>query len=187
VAEEKKEAVEEAPKKSGGLNIALLATIGNTVVIALALVTAVYAKMIYHRPEITEHGERERLEALAQAKDPSQTASITHYDAMTVNIKPEPTNPKHAPGTQSQIAGKLHYLTFAFSAEIRDAEDQPLLDDVRAKFLDGILARIGKTSYKDLNSVQGRYLLRASIIELANNMLNKPVIKNVFFTQFVVQ
>jgi flagellar basal body-associated protein FliL len=103
-------------------------------------------------------------------------------------------------GSAKQISGKLHYVTMAFNLEIRDAELKSLLDEIKPLYMDNLLNMLGRKTYADLTSVQGRYVLRNQIMDLANKLIaegqkknphgaqtNDNLVTNVYLTSFVVQ
>ena len=164
-----------SPKPS---KLPLLLVLLNTLAILGALGLMFYTQMVYKRPTITESAERKKLEDTEKeilVGEPGQIA----FEKMTVNIKPAeatPGNPK-----------KLHYASFAFHMEFRDLSDQQNFETVRTKFMDQLIEHIGRKTFKELTSVQGRYLLRAELVDVGNALIGKPVIQQLYFSEFLVQ
>lgn len=181
--EEKKEgesAAEAAPppKPSAFKDPNVLLGIVNTLAIIGALGMMVYVRLIFERPKITEPQERAKLEEKKEELDPSDLKVLLPFEEMTLNIAPRKTE---------QGLGKYHFLTVSFALELHSSSAQAELESVQAVFLDRFLSIVGKKGFHELNTVQGRYILRAEIIDMANALLKKPIVSNILFTRFVVQ
>lgn len=167
----------------------------NTVALLGAIGLAVYSKILFKRPPITEKEERSRLVKLHSSPTPAPKPVSVSFGPITVNIQSNPSQPKPADGTFQQIQGKLHYVTLGFSVEIRDENQKDLLDAVHPILLDKIIYFVGKKTFHELTTVQGRYILQSSIHDMGNELINarmqKPLpeglITHVYFTQFIVQ
>ena len=180
-----------APK----LNPSLLIVAVNSLVALGAVGFLAYSKLVYKRPVITEHGERLRLEMNHASPAPISVPGSVVFDAITVNIEASPPAPRPADGTNQQIEGKYHYATVGFVLEIRDSEKKPQLEAVRALILDKFLSLVGRKNFRELTTVQGRYLLKTQLIDSVNqivlernpDMAKEPLVTNLFFSQFIVQ
>jgi flagellar basal body-associated protein FliL len=204
VADEKK----DAPTASAGSALAsklpkipLLISIANLVVVAGAAALLFYVKMIYKRPMITEDTERARLAAARSSPVPSTETGYVNWEPTTVNIESVPAAPKAADGTGPQLQGKLHYATVGISFELRDIGKKDLLEELQPVIMDKFLGILGRKSFQELITVQGRYLIRSQVLDYVNQLAEKQagprdpaaaslkdgLITNVFFTQFIVQ
>jgi hypothetical protein len=154
---------------------------------------AVYTKVIYKRPVITESSERERLSALHASPTPPPKPGLITFEPVTINIQSVPHAPKPADSQARQIEGKLHYLTVGFALEIKNMSMKDQVENLRPVIMDQLLAIVGRKAFNELTTVQGRYVLRAQILETVNRIITKepatknPVVTNVFFNQFIVQ
>jgi Flagellar basal body-associated protein FliL len=166
----------------------------NSITLLGALGFLVYSKVLYHRPAITEDGERARLEQLNAA--PTATIpALVKFDPVTINIEPNPKAPKPADGTFEQIQGKLHYITIGFSIEIRDEMKSDLIENVRPIIMDKLGVILGKRRFHELTTVQGRFTLHSQILDMINQTvssyhhahLREPLATQLYFTQFLVQ
>lgn len=160
-----------------------------------------YVKILYKRPPITEQLEREKIIGKRASSRPDTVTGLIVFEPMTINIEPVPSQPKPQEGTHQQIAGKLHYATLAFSLEIRDFAKKDFIEMIRPLIVDRVITLLGRRNFRDLTTVQGRYLLRTQLIDDVNSMLQKKIpeeeskkvggldglVTNLFFTQFVVQ
>jgi flagellar basal body-associated protein FliL len=179
-----------APKTS---KVSLLLVLLNTVAVLGAVGVAVYTQILFKRPAITEDAERAKIAAAKASPAPPAVSGLIHFEAVTVNIKSTPTNPKPDDGTAEQIQGKLHYCTLGFSLEMRDMAHQGIIEALRPVIMDRMLSMLGRKNFQELTTVQGRYVLRTQLLDLANELLLKETgkkevsVTNVFFNQFVVQ
>lgn len=185
----------DAPKAastsgSGGSKGPLLFVLLNTLVVLLGFATVFYTRVAYKKPQITEGKERRKIEELkAKIKlAPPPVPGLVAFEPLTINIRPVSRNPAAAVHPDA-----FHYATLGFSFELRDISEKDVIDTLKPVILDGILDLAGRKTYTDLTSVQGRYVLRAQILDMANRLAMKElktqdaVVLNVFFTQFVVQ
>lgn len=180
-----------ADSGSTGSKGPLLLALVNTLAVLGALGFLAYTKLLYQRPQITEDQERQRIAQSVQiAPAPVATPGLVQFDPVTINIQPAPTHPAADAGSSTQISGKLHYATVAFALELSDIARKDELEQVRPILMDRILSLMGKKAFHEITTVQGRYLLRSQILSHANQLGAKdqpPLVREVFFTQFVVQ
>ena len=185
-AEKPKEEVKK-PAGGGAPKGPLLIGLVNTIAILGMLGMVVFTKVMYKRPKITESGERQQLADKKAAVSAVTETGQVEFKPFTVNIGSTPVSPRPAEGTTSQIQGKLHYATVGFVLEVRDIALQSKVDEIKPVFMDQLLHTLGKKDFNELTSVQGRYILRTELIEIANKLLKQALVTNVFFTQFIVQ
>ncbi|OFZ20899.1 MAG: hypothetical protein A2X94_05170 [Bdellovibrionales bacterium GWB1_55_8] len=154
-----------------------------------------YSKLMHKRPPITESGERVRLAQAHASPVPGAKRGTMIFDALTVNIESLPPVPLPADGTKRQIEGKLHYATIGFALELRDETRKAALETLRPLMLDKFLTLTGRKSFRELTTVQGRYLLRTQLLDRLNELALERLgdefrdgpVTNIFFTQFIVQ
>jgi flagellar basal body-associated protein FliL len=203
VSEKKKEAEGSGAGENTGpkpSQLPFLITLVNTVAILAAVGVLVYTRLLFQRPKITEESERARIEQMKNAKPVAETAHGTvMFDPTTINIASAPEQPKPADGTSTQLNGKLHYATVGFALEITDGSKKAEIEEIRPLITDQFLTLMGKKQFHELTSVQGRYVLKTQVMELANELWAKrqkkddqrnppePLVDNLFFTQFIVQ
>jgi flagellar basal body-associated protein FliL len=184
------------PKPS---KLPLIVGLVNTIAVLAAVGMLVYTRVLYKRPPITEDGERAKIEAMKAAPTAPAVLSFINFDPLTINISPSPPNVRPQEGSNEQIAGKLHYATIGFSVQV-DENRKDELDALKPLILDQFLALVGHKQFHELTSVQGRYVLKTQLIELANALAlkrqqmagqtqqdNGPLISGLFFNQFIVQ
>ncbi len=163
--------------------LSVLSTLG-------ALGALVYTRLIYHRPLITESLERDKLQKHQTVVEAGANSGTVKIEPITLNILPDVPEPgsKEVPPT--------HFLVIGFSVELRDIGEKAKFDSVKTFFLDRTISMLGSKSFKDLVTVQGRYVLKSQLIEMANELMTDfhgasvgeiPLITNLYFTQFQVQ
>jgi flagellar basal body-associated protein FliL len=193
------------PKPS---KLPLLLGLLNTVAVLAAVGALVYTRVLFKRPPITEASERANIEAMKVAKPakavvPGEVA----FDQTTINIasspmEPKPTESSNVGGSNpAQLGGKMHYATVAFTLEIRDADKKADIEALKPLITDQFLTLMGRKQFHELTSVQGRYVLKTQVIELANELWAKrqnldaatanspadPIVTELYFSQFIVQ
>lgn len=185
MADEKPDAAAADAKPKKPLNFAMILAAVNGVFILAVLGFAAYSKLVFKRPAITEKEERAKLATQVQTK--KEEPGTVKFDQVTVNIASNPRTPEGAPGTERQLQGKLHYVTFEFILELRDKDKVHRIDEIREVYMDEILGIIGRKTFDDLNSVQGRFFLRTQLQDVANRHLKEPLITNAYFTNYILQ
>ena len=214
----KESPAQEPAASSGGSKeskLPLILALVNTLAIVAVIGLAVYTRLVFKKPKITEKAERARLEAIKASPSPPPVSGLIEFKQVTLNIAPSGPAPKNEPGEPSTFKGKLHYLTIAFALEIKDMKQQALIEELRPRIMDRILALLGRKAFQELSTVQGRYILRTQIIDITNDLiltsedppspsdpsgnagaeshknalvkLREPLVTNVFFTQFIAQ
>jgi flagellar basal body-associated protein FliL len=118
---------------------------------------------------------------------------MIEFEQMTVNIAPTVTpgaNPEGAPGGGKP---KMHYLTMAFTLQIKDDKIKTKVEEIRPRIMDKMLAILSRKQVQDLSTVQGRWLLRSQFLDITNDLLKEDLktsdahATELFFTQFIVQ
>ncbi|MBT4760668.1 MAG: flagellar protein FliL [Bdellovibrionaceae bacterium] len=73
------------------------------------------------------------------------------------------------------------------SLEMLDAEGFEEIINVEPEVRDSIISILNAKRFYDVESVQGKLHLKSEIIAKVNSYLDRGVVKNVFYTDFVVQ
>ncbi len=179
-----KDAGPKPPK--GPLILALV----NVLVVLAAAGSLVYTRILFKRPPITEDAERERIAKLQEKKEANHIPSEMVFEPVTINIAQNTPHPASGSEIQEDTPAeisKLHYATIGFTLELKDLSHKELLEPMRPIIMDKMLSMIGRKPFHELATVQGRYVLRTQILELANQLAKETVVTNVFFTQFIIQ
>ena len=182
---EEKDPGSESSEKPAGSKLPLLIGLVNTLAILGALGTLLYTRVLYQRPVITETGERDRLAKLHAAPPAPAAPGYVTFEPFTASIRTEP--PADIDPRSAEVKGKAHYVRLGFSMEVRLPDKVSVIEEVRPILMDQLLSMLGKKSYTELTTAQGRYLLRNEVMELTNRIVKEPLVTNVFFTEMVVQ
>jgi flagellar basal body-associated protein FliL len=191
------EAKKEGAAKGGGGGLKdklpLLMALLNTLTILGVVGLAVYTKIIFKKPKVTEAQERARIQAIASAPKPIPTPATVDFEQMTVNIAPTVAPAPAGDGPPGASKPKMHYLTMAFVLRIQDDKLKAKVEELRPRIMDKILAILSRKQMQELATVQGRWLLRSQFLEITNDLLKQDLKSNeahatdLFFTQFIVQ
>ncbi|RLB14638.1 MAG: flagellar basal body protein FliL [Deltaproteobacteria bacterium] len=171
MAEEEKEAVkeqeEESPDKKSPMKLIILA-----VVLVLLLGGGAFA------------WKSGMLNSVLGGEDKDKTAKTVKED------------PKHDIGPVYALApfivnlneplGK-RYLKVKVEIELDNGKMQSEMEKRLPQFRDGILTLLSSKSYKDISDLSGKYELRAEILGMVNGYLKTGKVRNVYFTEFIVQ
>lgn len=187
-----------APDASGGgeSKAPLLFALLNTLGLLGATGVLYYTRMAFKRPPITEVGERNRLSVEHEKPKAATKTGVIPFDVVTVNIRANPAKPGLAEGTSHQVEGKLHYASVAFTLEILDEARAGQINDIKPLLMDRFLQLLGNKAFHDLNTVQGRYVLRSQIQDMANDLIKErgrtpedqaQLVSQVYLTHFTVQ
>jgi flagellar protein FliL len=79
------------------------------------------------------------------------------------------------------------YLKVKIELELEKEELRSEVDKRLPQFRDGILTLLSSKSFKDVNDLSGKYQLRSEILGMLNGYLKTGKVKNVYFTEFIVQ
>lgn len=170
-------AEEQAPPSGKKLNGALLMQIIVAVINLTFVGGGVYMTYIstiaWHSPEITEAQLQAEAEAeKTQEKEPLAPLVYT-MDKFTVNLDGEPKR-------TIRVEVNLEMLN-------KDGFEEVIDYDNRAKARDKIVQLLNNKSYAELESIQGKLFLKDQIATEMNAILDKGVVKDIYFSEFVVQ
>lgn len=79
------------------------------------------------------------------------------------------------------------YLKVKVELEMDKESLKAEMDKRLPQFRDGILTLLSSKSYKDISDLSGKYQLRAEILGMVNGYLKTGKVRNVYFTEFIVQ
>ncbi|MEO5970226.1 MAG: flagellar basal body-associated FliL family protein [Bdellovibrionia bacterium] len=155
-----------------------------------------YIKLYYKRPTITDVAEKSRI--LATKVVPStltEGIGTVSFGPLTINILPSPDGLFPTSPSSPKSRGKLHYLATAFTLEIRDKAQGEMVKSLKPFILDKLIQIVGKKSFHELATVQGRYILHSQLIDIANQTIARRthseakelLVTNLYFTTFLVQ
>ena len=79
------------------------------------------------------------------------------------------------------------YLRVTMKLELKSDEQTEQVEKRLPQLRDGILMILPTKKYTDINSVEGKTVLRDQIMASINNLLKEGSVTNIYFTEFVVQ
>jgi flagellar protein FliL len=172
MAEEKTENKDKKP-----LNVMLIMQVAFAVV-NLGIIGwggyLVYAATLgWHAPQITEEHLAEENEAEEKSGGLGRGPLIYTMDKFTVNLDGEPKR-------TIRLEVNLEMLG-------KDGFEEIISTDNRAKARDKIVRMLNEKNFGELESIQGKLFLKDRIAMEINSILDKGVVKDVYFSEFVVQ
>ena len=82
---------------------------------------------------------------------------------------------------------EIRYLKAAITLEADSEAGALELQERQAQVRDAILLLIGNKTFDELRDLQGKMQLRSELIAQINTLLQQGQVKNIYFTDFVVQ
>ena len=83
--------------------------------------------------------------------------------------------------------GGKRYLRVSMDLELENEESAKVVDKWLPKLRDAVLMILPTKKYEDIGTVQGKSALRNEILTKLNELMEPEAIKNIYFTEFVVQ
>ena len=79
------------------------------------------------------------------------------------------------------------YLKVTMKLEVGSERDQELLQEHTPQIRDTVLLLLSSLTFKEINSMDGKLDLKQSLISRINQVLGEDRVKEVYFSEFVVQ
>jgi flagellar FliL protein len=79
------------------------------------------------------------------------------------------------------------YLKSKVELELSAEEAKPEMERRLPQIRDNVLTLLSSKTYEDINTLEGKFQLRAEIMSVLNQHLTTGQITNVYFTEFIVQ
>ncbi len=163
---------EQAQKPANkGLLLQIIFAVVNLAVMGGGTYLVYASTMGWENPKITEEQAARELASVEGQED--HTPMIYTMDSFTVNLGGEPKRTIRLE-VNLQMLGKEGF------EEVMEPEN-------RAKTRDRIVRLLNEKTYSELDSIQGKLFLKDKIAGEVNQILKKGVVKDVFFSDFVVQ
>ncbi len=161
---------EKPPKDFSKLLMTLFLAV-NVLVMAGGAAAVFLFSMGWEHPKLTEEKLYADLRRVPSS-DPENPLIYT-MDKFTINLDGEPRRT----------------IRFEVNLEMLDDEafEEVMNIESRAKARDAILRLMNRKSFSELEPLQGKLFLKDEIIKEMNGILEKGVVRNVFFSDFVVQ
>jgi flagellar FliL protein len=163
----------EAKKSGGGLG-KLFPMIFFAVNLGVTLGGAylVYASTLgWETPKITE--DTAKVELSSEVQEIADHPLVYTMEKFTVNLSGEPRR-------TIRLEVNLHMLN-------EDGFEEVVDPDNRARARDSVVRILNSKEFSDLETIQGKLFLKDQISVALNGLLHEGVVKDVYFTDFVVQ
>lgn len=79
------------------------------------------------------------------------------------------------------------YLKIGIMLGIGSEEQKPGIDQYKPMINDSVLILLSSKTYSELGTVEGKIQLKQELIMRMNQVLGVPMVKKIYFTEFVVQ
>jgi flagellar protein FliL len=174
MAEEKKEAQAENKKKlDTGLILQVVFAVLNLAVVGGGAFMVYSSTLGWESPKITEQQLEDAKDDVDDSKLTDASPLIYTMDKLTVNLLGDPKR-------LVRVEVNLEMLGKEGFEEIIDIDN-------RARARDKIISILNKKEFSEVESLQGKLFLKDQITNELNTMLVEGVVKDVYFTEFVVQ
>lgn len=162
---------------SGGKKLAAIFQIG-FVVVNLAVLgggaTLVFISTIgWEAPKITEESIRRELASVKPQTEEASTPFIYTMEKFVVNLGGEP---------QRTIRLEINLEMLS-----KDGFEEIMNTESRAQARDRIVRILNDQDFASLEAIQGKLFLKDHIAKEVNQILKKGIVKDVYFSDFVVQ
>lgn len=174
MAEEKKDKpTEEKKPRNLGLILQIAFAVVNLSVAGLGLYWVYAATIGWHSPSITETQLAEQAESAEDDNEETAGPLVYTMDKFTVNLAGEPKR-------TIRVEVNLEMLG-------KDGFEEIINNDNKAKARDRIVRLLNDQTFSEVESIQGKLFLKDKIAVELNGILDKGVVKDVYFSEFVVQ
>lgn len=153
----------------------------DTILVALTLLTTLgvlglfyFTEKMYKKPPIDEVKEKE---ALMKQTDEKATPELFKLETMVFSLIPK----------DSQKVQRMRYLEIEVHLVLFEAEDKEMLKNNLPVVQDRIMEISSKMGPEELSTLSGKILLENRIKTEINQKLNKPVVKTIYFSRYIVQ
>lgn len=161
----------EGDDNKGGSKLVIIIMVLNTLIVIGALVYFIVfyqgaVVQVKTAPDATESGEQ-------KAEDnPSKMGVVIEMEPFVVNLN-DPSSAK--------------YLRVGITIEVDDSVTEAEMLEKKVKIKDTILTFLSSLSVADTVGLEGKASIKEGLINRINNVVAKGKVKNVYFTEFVVQ
>jgi len=162
-AQDKKD---KQPAKSGGKNKIFL--IGVPLLVLLIFGAAAGA---YFMGAFSEDGSG-TAEAAAKGEEEENLGPLVEMEDFVVNIMHDDS---------------ARFLKVGITLEVADEEGKSAIKRRMPQIADAVLLMVGNKTFDDVKDLQGKMQLKADLLDRIQDLSGKGTVRNVYFTDFVVQ
>ncbi len=188
MAEKEKEdhGSEEGKKKSGNM---LLIIIVAVLVLILVIGGVVAALMMGNHDAEAEagHGAKTEVAADAHSEEGNAAESNSHSSGSEATTEVGLMYPLDGFTVNLLSESGRRYLKCEINLELEGEELSPELDTKKPVFRDIIIRILSSKSLEEISTIKGKEKLKEQIVNDLNMRLKDGKVKNVYFTDFVVQ
>lgn len=144
---------------------------------ALSLCTSLLVASFFFYLGLFDHGplisDSQEMEQLSRDSENLLQLKTLKLDKITTNLFYE--------------RNRLRYINLEVHVRPFRTRQIPQLKQIEPLIYDAILGTAGKSRPKELNSLAGKILFESEVKQKINDQLSKPLIKEIFFSSFVIQ
>ncbi len=159
----------------GAMIFQLVFAVINFAVMGLGTFWTYKSTLGWHSPEYTEDMAQEEIkqEEAHGGGAHADAPLIFTMDKFTVNLAGEPKR-------TVRIEVNLEMLG-------REGFEEVMTTDNRARIRDKVVRLLNEKNFNEIETLQGKLFLKEAITETVNHILDKGVVKDIYFSEFVVQ
>ncbi|CUU75777.1 flagellar basal body-associated protein FliL [Campylobacter hyointestinalis] len=172
------EEVKEEVKKKGG-NVLLIAVIG--ILVFLLIIGGLVAFIMLGSSD--ENAAAGQPQAATTAQGPAQSPKQRSNDFF--NIGPMYPMDQFLVNLLSESGSR--FLKTALNLELSEETLAPEIDKKKPLIRDIIIRTLSSKTYEDVSTAKGKERLKDELVTKINETLRDGYIKNVYFTDFIVQ
>ncbi len=153
----------------------------DTILTAVSLLTTLaviglfyWTEKIYKKPPIDEEKEKKELLASTSQKE---IPTLFKVDKMILSLS----------NNSEKNNQRLHWIEVETNLALFNEEMLPTLKEKLPLIQDRIIAVCSKMGKEELSTLSGKVLLEERLKNEINKVLNDKVVKNIFFSKFVIQ
>ena len=79
------------------------------------------------------------------------------------------------------------YLKISMELEVFKEEDKKKIERHTPQLRDTILLLLSSMSFNEINTMEGKLVLKKALLTNINQVLGEPIVQNIYFSEFVVQ
>ncbi|MDY6851623.1 MAG: flagellar basal body-associated FliL family protein [Thermodesulfobacteriota bacterium] len=156
--------------RNGGIKIIIIAVVVVLILVGGALGVKFFAPGLI--PGSAENASEEEAEAEGKEAGAAELGTLKPLKPFIVNL--------------ADPAGR-RYLKLNMTLELDTPEAAAEIDTRMPQIRDVILILLSSMRFEDVRTIEGKMRLRGQIITRCNTVLTAGKVKNVFFSEFVVQ
>jgi len=162
---------EDKKKSSGKFNLSSI--IRWTGIVAAILVASYFVVEKVATPVLSpENTSGKTTESLSSQTEEEKIGPIYEFEPIIVNLNEE---------------GARRYLKVSMSLEVNDAEVIKEIELLKPRLLDCLITLLSSKTLEDIEGAKGKENLRREIVAEVNRYLNRGIVVNAYFGEFIIQ